>query len=185
MYSYSLRLFIFLMLLASASCTTLRQTPKPAEGRQVKREFRGAWIQTVHQGEYKNMSTSQLKKELIRKLDYLQDCGINAIVFQVRPEADAWYQSKLEPWSRFLTGEQGVAPDPVWDPMEFLVNACHERNMEFHAWLNPYRVSTSGNTVFAPGHIYNKHPEWFVTYNKMILFDPGLPQSRAFICKVV
>ncbi len=185
MYSYSLRLFIFLMLLASASCTTLRQTPKPAEGRQVKREFRGAWIQTVHQGEYKNMSTSQLKKELIRKLDYLQDCGINAIVFQVRPEADAWYQSELEPWSRFLTGEQGVAPDPVWDPMEFLVNACHERNMEFHAWLNPYRVSTSGNTVFAPGHIYNKHPEWFVTYNKMILFDPGLPQSRAFICKVV
>lgn len=185
MYSKSLRLFIFVLLCAATACSTVKQTPKLTETRELKREFRGAWIQTVHQGEYKNMTTAELQKDLIRKLDQLQSCGINAVVFQVRPEADAWYPSKLEPWSRFLTGEQGVAPDPIWDPMAFLIEACHKRNMEFHAWLNPYRVSTSGNTVFAPNHIYNQHPEWFLTYNKMILFDPGLPQSRAFICKIV
>ena len=67
--------------------------------------------------------------------------------------------------------------------MEFLIDECHKRNMEFHAWLNPYRASTAGNTRFADSHIYNKHPEWFVTYNKQILFDPGLPESRQFINK--
>lgn len=69
--------------------------------------------------------------------------------------------------------------------MAFLIEECHKRNMEFHAWLNPYRISTAGNTKFADSHIYHQHPEWFVTYNKQILFDPGLPQSRQFICKVV
>ena len=149
-----------------------------------KREFRAAWIQSVN-GQFRGMPTEKLKQNLIGQLNSLQKAGINAIIFQVRTEADALYASRLEPWSRFLTGEQGVAPDPIWDPMAFLIEACHKRNMEFHAWLNPYRVSTSGNTVFAPNHIYNQHPEWFLTYNKMILFDPGLPQSRAFICKIV
>ena len=110
---------------------------------------------------------------------------INAIIFQVRPEADAFYKSDIEPWSRFFTGEQGVAPAGEFDLMAFLIQECHKRNMEFHAWLNPYRASTAGNTRFADSHIYHKHPEWFVTYNKQILFDPGLPESRQFICRVV
>lgn len=125
------------------------------------------------------------EKDFIRKLNYLQACGINAIIFQVRPEADAFYKSDIEPWSRFFTGEQGVAPAGEFDPMAFLIQECHKRNMEFHAWLNPYRASTAGNTRFADSHIYHKHPEWFVTYNKQILFDPGLPESRQFICRVV
>ena len=131
------------------------------------------------------MTPARMKKDFIRKLNYLQACGINAIIFQVRPEADAFYKSDIEPWSRFFTGEQGVAPAGEFDPMAFLIQECHKRNMEFHAWLNPYRASTAGNTRFADSHIYHKHPEWFVTYNKQILFDPGLPESRQFICRVV
>lgn len=180
-------LFITLFFISLTSCKTSRiatQSAAPTK-KELKREFRGAWIQTAFQGEYKDMSVPQMKRDFVRKLDYLQDCGINAIVFQVRPEADAFYRSQLEPWSRFYTGSQGKAPAGNFDLMAFLIEECHKRNMEFHAWLNPYRASTAGNTRFANSHIYNKHPEWFVTYNKQILFDPGLPESRQFICKVV
>jgi uncharacterized lipoprotein YddW (UPF0748 family) len=178
----ALLLAIFTTSCGVRKATTTVQLPIKSN---PKREFRGAWIQTAFQGEYKNMSVPQLKKDFVRKLDFLKDCGINAIIFQVRPEADAFYKSKLEPWSRFYTGQQGKAPAGDFDLMAFLIEECHKRNMEFHAWLNPYRASTAGNTKFAESHIYNKHPEWFVTYNKQILFDPGLPESRQFICKVV
>lgn len=180
-----IRLLLAILLCAVTSCSTTRQiSTQKTEGKD-KREFRGAWIQTAFQGEYKDMTPAQLRKDFVRKLNYLQACGINAIIFQVRPEADAFYKSDIEPWSRFYTGEQGVAPAGNFDVMAFLIEECHKRNMEFHAWLNPYRASTAGNTRFADSHIYHKHPEWFVTYNKQILFDPGLPDSRQFICKVV
>lgn len=104
-------------------------------GRYPKREFRGAWIQTVN-SRFRGIPAEQLKQTLISKLNSLQGAGINAIIFQVRPEADALYASQHEPWSRFLTGEQGRIPSPVWDPMQFMIEACHERNMEFHAWIN-------------------------------------------------
>ena len=150
-----------------------------------KREFRGAWIQTVFQSEYANMTSKEMKADFIRKLDLLQTCGINAIIFQVRPEADAWYLSEIEPWSRFCTGKQGVAPDPLFDPMAFLIKECHRRNMEFHAWLNPFRAGTSGTSTLAETHVYHEHPEWFVTYNKQLLFDPGIPACREYICRIV
>lgn len=178
-------IFLAFMLYAVTSCTTTRRiTVSETEGKD-KREFRGAWIQTAFQGEYKEMTPAQMRKDFIRKLNFLQACGINAIIFQVRPEADAFYKSDIEPWSRFYTGQQGLAPAGNFDVMAFLIEECHKRNMEFHAWLNPYRASTAGNTRFADSHIYHKHPEWFVTYNKQILFDPGLPESRQFICRVV
>lgn len=167
------------------SCATTHEVPAGRNLKSAKREFRGAWIQTAFQGEYKEMTPEQMKKDFRRKLDELQSAGINAIIFQVRPEADAFYPSQIEPWSRFCTGVQGKAPAEGFDPMGFLIAECHQRNMEFHAWLNPYRASTAGQTAFADSHIYHRHPEWFVTYNKQILFDPGLPDSRAFICKVV
>lgn len=181
------RLFVLGLLLIITSCSTVKKTglSVQAPAQVPKREFRGAWIQTVHQAEYAKMTPQEMKRDFIRKLNYLQKCGINAVIFQVRPEADAFYRSDIEPYSRFFTGQQGIAPQPLFDPMAFLVQECHKRNMEFHAWLNPYRVSTSGSTVLADSHIFHQHPEWFVTYDKMILFDPGLPQSRAFICKVV
>lgn len=185
MYSKLVRFLLAIVLCVVTSCSTVREVPRQTTSKEAKREFRGAWIQTAFQGEYKDMTPQQMKKDFVRKLNYLQDCGINAIVFQVRPEADAFYKSKIEPWSRFYTGEQGVAPAGNFDPMAFLIEECRKRNMEFHAWLNPYRVSTSGNTRLADTHIYHQHPEWFVTYNKQILFDPGLPESREFICRVV
>ena len=150
-----------------------------------KREFRGAWIQTIYQDEYARMRVEELKADFLAKLDALQSLGINAVIFQVRPEADAWYASELEPWSRFLTGAQGKAPEPFFDPMAFLVRECHRRGMEFHAWLNPFRAGTAGTENLADSHVYHDHPEWFVTYGKLLLFDPGVPACREHICRVV
>ena len=152
--------------------------------RYPKREFRAAWIQAVN-GQFRGISTEKLKQTLISQLNSLQEAGINAIIFQVRPEADALYASQLEPWSRFLTGVQGQAPNPYWDPMEFMIEECHKRGMEFHAWINPYRVKTSLKNELAPGHVYNIHPEWFVTYGDQVYFDPALPESRRHICMVI
>ena len=108
-----LHLLAIMLLCMVTSCKTTQHTSQQGSSQPIKenskREFRGAWIQTAFQGEYKSMTPAQMRKDFIRKLNYLQACGINAIIFQVRPEADAFYQSKLEPWSRFYTGEQGLA----------------------------------------------------------------------------
>ena len=149
-----------------------------------KREFRAAWIQSVN-GQFRGMPTEKLKQNLIGQLNSLQKAGINAIIFQVRPEADALYASRLEPWSRFLTGVQGKAPEPYWDPMQFMIDECHKRGMEFHAWINPYRTKTTLKSELAPNHVYNIHPEWFVTYGDQLYFAPALPESRRHICMVV
>lgn len=149
-----------------------------------KREFRAAWIQSVN-GQFRGMPTEKLKQNLIGQLNSLQKAGINAIIFQVRPEADALYASRLEPWSRFLTGVQGKAPEPYWDPMQFMIDECHKRGVEFHAWINPYRTKTTLKSELAPNHVYNIHPEWFVTYGDQLYFDPALPESRRHICMVV
>lgn len=149
-----------------------------------KREFRAAWIQSVN-GQFRGMPTEKLKQNLIGQLNSLQKAGINAIIFQVRPEADALYASRLEPWSRFLTGVQGKAPEPYWDPMQFMIDECHKRGMEFHAWINPYRTKTTLKSELAPNHVHNIHPEWFVTYGDQLYFDPALPESRRHICMVV
>lgn len=149
-----------------------------------KREFRAAWIKSVN-GQFRGMPTEKLKQNLIGQLNSLQKAGINAIIFQVRPEADALYASRLEPWSRFLTGVQGKAPEPYWDPMQFMIDECHKRGMEFHAWINPYRTKTTLKSELAPNHVYNIHPEWFVTYGDQLYFDPALPESRRHICMVV
>ena len=172
-----LRNFFFLLAALSFSLITQAQN-------YPKREFRAAWIQTVN-GQFKGMSTEKLKQTLISQLNSLQEAGINAIIFQVRPEADALYASRLEPWSRFLTGVQGQAPEPFWDPMQFMIDECHKRNMEFHAWINPYRVKTTLKSQLASNHVYNIHPEWFVTYGDQLFFDPALPESRHHISMVV
>ena len=150
-----------------------------------KREFRGAWVSVIYQEQYRNMSVNQMKDYFVDMLDSLQAYNINAVIFQVRPTADALYYSEIEPWSAHLTGQQGRAPQGNFDPMAFMIEEAHKRNMEFHAWLNPYRVTASENDILHYSHIYHRHPEWFVKYGRQILFDPGLPESRAFICKVV
>ena len=171
-------LLLALFLATGVGAQIQQQSPYP------KREFRGAWIQAVN-GQFRGIPTEKLKQTLIDQLNSLQGAGINAIIFQVRPEADALYASQLEPWSRFLTGVQGQAPSPYWDPMQFMIDECHKRGMEFHAWINPYRVKTSLKSELSPNHLYNIHPEWFVTYNNQLFFDPALPESRRHICMVV
>ena len=171
-------LLLALFLATGVGAQLQQQSPYP------KREFRGAWIQAVN-GQFRGIPTEKLKQTLIDQLNSLQGAGINAIIFQVRPEADALYASQLEPWSRFLTGVQGQAPSPYWDPMQFMIDECHKRGMEFHAWINPYRVKTSLKSELSANHLYNIHPEWFVTYNNQLFFDPALPESRRHICMVV
>lgn len=150
-----------------------------------KREFRGAWMHTIGNNVYRTMTPKEMRAYLREQLDVYQRNGINAIIFQVRPQADAFYKSPYEPWSRYLTGVQGKAPDPLWDPMEFMIEECHKRNMEFHAWLNPYRVSSTRSDVLAEDHVYHRHPEYFVRYGNQLYFQPGEPWCRKYICDVV
>ncbi len=168
-----------ILTLAAAACVALSAT-----GADTDREFRGAWMHTVYQGQYHRNNTEQNKAYLIGQLDSLKAMGVNAIVFQVRPSADAFYASVHEPWSRFLT-DGGNAPEPYWDPLEFMIEESHKRGMELHAWLNPYRVTTSKNEKLPAGHIYNRHPERFIEYDGKIYFDPALPENRQFITDVV
>ena len=150
-----------------------------------KREFRGAWISVIWQSQYQHMSVAKMKSYFLEMLDTFQSCNINALVFQVRPSADAFYYSEIEPWSRWLTGVQGQAPAGNFDPMAFLIEACHKRGMEFHAWLNPYRVTASAGETLAVNHLFYRQPERFVRYGNQIYFDPGIPENRRYICRIV
>ena len=150
-----------------------------------KREFRGAWIQTAFQSQYTRMQQDSMQNYFIKLLDNLKECKINAVIFQMRPSADAFYLSDVEPVSRFLTGTQGVWNQKQWDPALFVLEECHKRNIEFHAWLNPYRVTTSATETLHPEHIYFKHPSWFVEYGGKKYFDPGQPQCRKFYRDVI
>ena len=152
---------------------------------QNKREFRGAWIQCVN-GQYLGKSTQQIQSMLTQQLDELQKDGVNAIIFQVRAECDALYQSDLEPWSMFLTGVQGKAPSPYWDPLQWMVEQCHKRGMELHAWINPYRAK-HGSTSFeqlSSQSIVKKHPELCFNYDNLVIMNPGLQESADYTCKV-
>ena len=148
-----------------------------------KREFRGAWIQAVN-GQWQGVGRDAMQRELTRELDALNSAGINVILFQCRVEGDALYASQLEPWSRYLTGTQGTPPQPYWDPLEWMVRECHRRGMELHAWINPYRAKTKGTQALATTHQYVLHPERCFPYDGLLIFDPGVPENRDFICRV-
>lgn len=148
-----------------------------------KREFRGAWIQAVN-GQWQGLGRDAMQAELTRELNALQADGINAILFQVRVEGDAFYASNIEPWSRYLTGQQGLPPQPYWDPLEWMVAQCHARGMELHAWINPYRAKTKGTQALATNHYAVLHPERCFSYDGLMLFDPGLPENCDYICSV-
>ena len=151
---------------------------------QQKREFRGAWIQCVN-GQFKGMGTERMQKTLTYQLDELKKDGCNVIIFQVRPECDALYESSIEPWSYYLTGEQGSRPYPYWDPLQWMIEQCHKRGMELHAWINPYRAKTKAAHVNAVNHVVVQHPEWTFLYDGLTLLNPALKQCRDYICQVV
>ncbi len=166
------RIYILLALLAAF-------LPSSAQ----KREFRGAWIQCVN-GQFQGMDRDKMQSMLRYQLDELQRDGVNAIIFQVRPECDALYESKIEPWSRFLTGAQGQAPRQYWDPLAWMVEQCHKRGMEIHAWINPYRAKTKGTTSLSPGHIASRRPDLVFSYDDQLILYPSSKENRNYICKV-
>ena len=163
-----LLLSVFLSLTASA---------------QMKREMRGAWIQCVN-GQFQGMGTQKMQQTLSYQLDELQKDGVNVIIFQVRPECDALYESSIEPWSRFLTGQQGKAPSPYWDPLQWMIEQCHARGMELHAWINPSRARTKTTTALASHHIKVRKPQNCFEYDGLTILNPGLPENRDYICEV-
>jgi uncharacterized lipoprotein YddW (UPF0748 family) len=126
-----------------------------------------------------------MQQTLTYQLDELKKDGVNAIIFQVRPECDALYQSSMEPWSRFLTGAQGKSPSPYWDPLAWMVEQCHKRGMELHAWINPYRAKTKTTKELASSHVAIRHPEWVFSYDGQFILNPGIPECRDYICNVV
>lgn len=176
--------FLFLL----AICLSVFST---ASGqRPPKREFRAVWVATVLNIDYPSQPTTDaktLRREWIELLDAHHNTGINALIVQVRPAADALYPSALAPWSAYLTGRQGQAPRPArFDPLEFMIEETHRRGMEFHAWLNPYRATTSTDTRgLAPGHVLRQHPDWCFFYGGKYYLNPALPEVRRHVEAVV
>lgn len=160
-----------------------------ARKKSPKREMRAVWIATVDNIDWPSkscLSVDEQKRELITHLDQHKRNGMNTVIFQIRPATDAFYNSPYEPWSQWLTGEQGKAPDPMYDPLQFAIEECHKRSMELHAWMNPYRaVFVYENAETAPNHITNTRPELFLKYGKHMYFNPGLPETRNYVSKIV
>lgn len=159
------------------------------QGITAKRDFRCAWIATVTNIDWPSMGAAPDAQKTAMKtlLDQLKAAGINAVFFQIRCECDAMYNSPYEPWSYWLTGTQGKAPSPYYDPLEFVVTEGHKRGIEVHAWINPYRAEkTVGNYTLSSTHVVKQHPEWVVTYSgNLKVLDPGLPAVREYDTKII
>lgn len=178
------RIHTFLAILLMAVTLQVCTFSASAQTTYPKREFRGAWIQCVN-GQYIGKSMAELRTMLSSQLDVLQDAGINAIMFQVRAEGDALYRSQYEPWSRYLTGQQGLAPSDGWDPLQWMIEQCHSRNMECHAWINPYRAKTKGTTALAANHPVQVYPDRMFRYGDLIIFNPALESNRKYTCQII
>ncbi len=154
-----------------------------------KREFRAVWVCTLANLDWPSRATSSpatQQREMIRMLDRFEEMGMNAIIFQVRPAGDAFYHSDLAPWSHYLTGQQGKAPSPYYDPLAFIIEACHERNIELHAWFNPFRaVSHTRHVKVSARHPSKLHPDWCFDYGDSRYYNPGVPAARDHIQQVI
>jgi uncharacterized lipoprotein YddW (UPF0748 family) len=153
-----------------------------------KREFRGVWVATVGNIDWPSPQSTvdQQKQKMLSILDQHQRTNLNAVMFQVRPAADAFYAKSREPWSKWLMGKQGQGPAPFYDPLEFAITEAHKRGIELHAWFNPYRATTDNKySALSPEHITNKHPEWFFSYGNLKTFNPGIPEVREYIVQVI
>ena len=177
---------------------------------QPKYEFRAVWVATVDNIDWPsrgNYNTELQKAEFIRQLDMHQRNGMNAVIVQVRPACDAFYASSIEPWSQWLTGQQGRAPVPFYDPLEFMIMETHKRGMEFHAWCNPYRaVFQSGHyttklikqgrhtkkvqvwhngSSITSSHVTVEHPDWVLAYGETKYLDPGNKDVQLYVNAVI
>ena len=181
---FSNNAIVSLTVVAAASCNAAAPA---VDDLYPKHDLRGAWVSTVSNIDWpssRTLTTSQQQAELVRILDTLAATGINTVYLQVRPESDALYASSLEPWSYWLTGTQGTAPSPLWDPLDFAINAAHARGMQLHAWLNPYRAKQS-TPVLAANHVARLHPDWTFVSGTLTMLNPGLPQVRDYLTQVI
>ncbi|WP_142532033.1 glycoside hydrolase family 10 protein [Saccharicrinis carchari] len=154
-----------------------------------KREMRAVWIASVANIDWPSkagLTVDLQKQEMEELLDLAKEYRMNTVIFQIRPATDALYYSSLEPWSQWLTGVQGTAPDPLYDPLQFTAEQCKKRGLDLHVWLNPYRaVADTLRSSVSENHPIRQHPEWFVKYGKTAYFNPGLPETRNHVAKVV
>lgn len=168
---------------------TLIQFQVKAQKTNIKTEMRAVWVATVDNIDWPDTASvnAQLHKDAFLRLLDTHFCnGINTIIVQIRPSSDAFYPSPYEPWSQWLTGIQGQAPQPFFDPLEFMITETHKRGMEFHAWINPFRaVQNMEKSSIAEQHVTKKQPEWFIQYGNKLFFDPGNKEARKYVVDVV
>src|SRR5512146_2323703 len=167
--------FLIAILIAFSSRGRAQSAPP------IDREFRAVWVATVGNIDWPSkpgLSTWDQQRELLAILDRAVTLKLNAVIFQVRPGADAFFASTLEPWSQYLTGRQGRAPDPPWDPLAFAVEQAHKRGLELHAWFNPYRAAYSRDTAIAATHVARTNPRLVRQYGTFLWMDPGDPEAR-------
>lgn len=155
---------------------------------RTQKEFRGAWISSVYNLDWpssKGLGIQQQKDEYTALLDELERTGINAVMVQIKPAADALYPSQHAPWSEYLTGTQGKSPG--YDPLKFMIEETHKRDMEFHAWFNPFRVTTNTDKTdkLDPKNPAKQHPEWVLKYGGKLFLNPGLAAVRTYVKKTV
>ncbi|MEO8619542.1 MAG: family 10 glycosylhydrolase [bacterium] len=175
-----------LAILVSHVCVA--QTPVDSTPPPIQREFRAAWVATVDNIDWpsrQGLSTAEQQREMIAILDKLVELRMNAVIFQVRPAADALYESKLEPWSEYLTGEMGRAPMPFYDPLLFTLTEAHKRGLELHVWINPYRSRYSMHKKASANHISRTNAKLVHRYGPYEWMDPGEPAVRKLTERVV
>jgi len=153
-----------------------------------KREFRAVWIATVENIDWpskKGLPVAEQQREIIEMFDMYQQTNLNAVVVQVRSAADAFYARGSEPWSEWLTGQQGLAPQPFYDPLDFMIEQAHQRGLEFHAWFNLDRATFGKTASVAPSNIVYQKPRWMLEYGGRKLFNLGIPEVRTYIAGIV
>ncbi len=158
----------------------------PADPKKI--EFRAVWIATINNIDWPskpNLSVDEQKREFLQLLNTFEKFNLNVVILQVRAASDAFYQSKTEPWSLFLTGKQGKAPEPFYDPLAWAVEMCHQRGMELHAWFNPFRVRNVGHYTLDPTSFASKNPDYVKEYDKKLFLDPGYPEVRSHVVQVI
>ncbi|WP_113636791.1 glycoside hydrolase family 10 protein [Nubsella zeaxanthinifaciens] len=177
------------LLLVLFICSSFIAQSQIVNQPKIQREFRAAWIASVANINWPSkpgLTTQQQQDEAIALLDMLQKNNFNAVIFQIRPQADAFYKSDIEPWSYYLTGVQGQAPNPYYDPLEFWVNAAHERGMELHVWLNPYRAHHIAGGEVSEFSVVKKHPDLVVKLKQGYWwFDPSKKGTQDLASSVV
>ena len=181
--------WILLLLATALNAPAQEYGPSRSTPPAVDREFRGVWVASVGNIDWPStngLTVAQQKAELVGLLDRALELRLNTVVLQVRPSCDALYASSLEPWSEYLSGTMGKAPEPFYDPLAFAIEQAHQRALELHAWFNPYRARhLPAKSALSPTHVARTHPEWVRHYGNQLWLDPGEKAAAQHSLKVI